>query len=104
MVTPTATVTVDALEEYRYVASSFAFDSFAGGNGFGPFTVQRSVLRNEILSLANPLRSIHISGSKASGKTILLRLLGNDLLGRGKTVFSSDILEKLTNAAQPLSA
>lgn len=53
--------------------NEFQFD------GFGPFVVQRETLLHQVIQEASPLRSVHISGCKGAGKTILLKLIGMEL-------------------------
>ena len=55
--------------------------------GYGPLVVERQDLCNEIIQKANPKRSFHISGCKASGKTTLLNQIAQQLVNKGKTVF-----------------
>jgi hypothetical protein len=75
------------LEDNRFVGGDQPYDSFANGQGFGPFTVQMSSLRREILAEVSPHVSYHISGCKGAGKTTLLKLIGVDLLHNRKSVY-----------------
>lgn len=68
-------------------------------NGFGPFTVQWSELRADILQEAGPDDSIHINGCKGAGKTTLLKLLGKDLTAQGKLVFFFENSDVFSNPA-----
>ena len=55
------------IEDFRYKFSQDTYNSFESGNGFGPFTVERRALRDEILSVASPIVSVHVSGGKGAG-------------------------------------
>ena len=75
------------IERFRYNVSAETHDSFEYGIGFGPFTVERRALRDEILRKASPMKSVHISGCKGAGKTTLLELIGDDLVRNEKKVY-----------------
>ena len=69
-----------ALRRFLFSRKVFVTNPSFEDVGFGPFTVERKELVDEILATAGPKRSVHISGCKAAGKTILLVRLGQVLL------------------------
>lgn len=74
------------------IAEEFAFepletrDTFPD-DGFGPFVVRREALLKEIIAVANPRMSVHISGCKGAGKTTLLHQLGQHLTNSNTEVY-----------------
>lgn len=61
-------------------------------NGFGPFAVERIKLRTKIIQLARGKNianeaTVHLNGCKAAGKSLLLRLIGEDLIEQGELVY-----------------
>jgi len=79
------------LEPYKFTPKRNPEPEFSV-EGFGPFVVERKELRTEIISWTKSVKrardgTVHISGAKACGKTTLLRLVGEDLLKDGKTVY-----------------
>jgi chromosomal replication initiation ATPase DnaA len=55
--------------------------------GFGPFVVRRDALVEEIIAIATPRKSVHISGCKGAGKTTLLHQLGQHLTNNNAEVY-----------------
>lgn len=79
------------LAAYEFVLERNPAPQFKS-HGFGPFTVERKELRQAIvkMDLCKGIGwegTVHISGARASGKTTLLRLIGEDLLRGGDTVY-----------------
>ena len=66
------------LEQYR-LGPRTAATSFPA-NGFGPFTLVRDELIEEILNTASPEIAVHVTGCKGSGKTVLLRQMYEKLV------------------------
>ena len=85
--------TISVADEYAFRPQTRRNTTFLD-EGFGPFVVgseelpnsQRAELIKHILMLANPRSSVHINGCRASGKTTLLKQVGQTLHSRGKTV------------------
>lgn len=55
-------------------------------HGYGPFTVKRALLVEEIVSTAAPDASVHISGCRGAGKTIMLHEIAKRLVQDKKKV------------------
>ncbi|KAG7356855.1 AAA domain containing protein [Nitzschia inconspicua] len=73
-------------EKYLFKPLTGRFPNFPQ-NGLGPFTIERDDMVNEIIGLANPTCSVHISGCRGAGKTTLLNQIGMKLLEDKKTVW-----------------
>jgi len=91
LVTPTKQGHHTLLASHMLVLDRIPAPEFKS-NGFGPFTVERKELRDQLIEMARTEGcgwegTVHISGSKASGKTTLLLLVGEDLLNDGQTVY-----------------
>lgn len=97
-----------SLTAYKFVPERKS-DSRFDGNGFGPFTVERRQLRSAIVNQdlckgKGWKGTVHISSAKASGKTTLLKLIGEDLSNRGDTVYFFDNSKLLDNVLDEIKA
>ena len=75
MSSPTEAISV--AKEFAFVEQE-TFDRFERV-GYGPLVVQRPSLLQKIISTADPMTSLHISGCKGAGKTTVLNLVGRYL-------------------------
>ena len=80
----------DSLQEFLFSRQVFIRNPSFEDVGFGPFLVERRELLDEILRTAGPKRSVHISGCKAAGKTIVLLRIGQILTAKRKLVYYFD--------------
>ena len=84
----------EALQRFLFSRQVFITNPSFEDVGFGPFLVERRELLDEILRTAGPKRSVHISGCKGAGKTIVLVRLGQILTVKyRKLVFYFDTEE-----------
>ena len=79
------TMSVNYLQEF-VPQSLLAAETFPP-NGVGPFVVTREDLVSDIVDVANPQRSVHMSGCRGAGKTTVLHHIAAHLLAKKKTVF-----------------
>lgn len=70
---------------YAYVAPGTRHGTFKP-HGYGPFTVKRAELVDEIIGNASPDCSVHISGCRGAGKTIMLHEIAQRLVQEQKKV------------------
>ena len=84
------------LERFLFSRRKFITNDSFEDVGFGPFTVQRKELLEEILKEAKPKRSVHVSGCRGAGKSIVLVMLGQRLIAEKKTVYFFDNASRLT--------
>ena len=80
----------EALQRFLFSRQVFITNPSFEDVGFGPFLVERRELLDEILRTAGPKRSVHISGCKGAGKTIVLVRLGQILTANRKLVYYFD--------------
>ena len=78
---------------YAYEAPRTRHGTFKP-HGYGPFTVRRRELVNEIIAEASPECSVHISGCRGAGKTIMLHEIAQRLVQEKKKVlfFNTSVL------------
>jgi energy-coupling factor transporter ATP-binding protein EcfA2 len=76
---------INIADEYAFRMRTTRNETFLQEEGFGPFVVQRDALIQDILGRANPRSSVHINGCKGSGKTTVLKQIGQALQSQGKT-------------------
>ena len=70
---------------YAYKAPGTRHGTFKP-HGYGPFTVKRAELVDEIIGNASPDCSVHISGCRGAGKTIMLHEIAQRLVQNEKKV------------------
>ena len=83
--------TFSDLADFKFVKNRTRQPHFVN-DGFGPFTLERTELRRRIIEHARSGLNgrdgaVHITSCRASGKTTLLHMVGEDLLDAGETVY-----------------
>jgi hypothetical protein len=85
------------MTDYAFATPATKHSTFKP-NGYGPFTVKRESLVDRIVGEASPDVSVHMSGCRGAGKTIMLHEIGKKLVSQGKRVYffnSSQLFEQV---------